>query len=68
MAKKTMAKKTIEDLIREDWGESRQSTEFFASLSDDAWHGYITAMTLINYGTRYPLYPKQTYDLVCKLV
>ena len=44
-------KKTIDDYILEGFEGSRNS-ETFTNFSDDEYIGYVTAMTIVNYGSK----------------
>jgi hypothetical protein len=44
-------KKTIDDYILEGFKGSRNS-ETFTNFSDDEYIGYVTAMTVVNYGSK----------------
>lgn len=41
-----MKNKTPEEIILESWEGTRNSTDFFKSLSDEAYFGYVTGMTI----------------------
>ena len=61
-------KKTPEDMILESFGkkDGPESTRFFRELSDDAYHGFVTASILQSY-PKIGISVNEIYKLVKKL-
>jgi hypothetical protein len=59
--------KTPEQIILDRWGGVRNESDFFKSLSDDAYAGYLTGMTVSGH-SNISLSVSEIYQLVYKLL